>query len=291
MTFSESGLHPGTNWSVALAGQLEFSTSSTINFTESNGSYQYSLGFVSGYSSAMRSGNLTVHGTSVIESITFTLYKFHVTFSEMGLPLGARWWVVLNGVPKNSTNNAILFLEPNGTFPYSISSVVDLGPSPANGTLLVENSSLLIPVAYAQVYALVFSETTLPSGTNWTVTLVGDASSVILATPIGGVTTSVTRWSDGGSKIWFYVSNGTYTVWPAAPGYSSQIAPITISGPPSGPATANFTSIPSSSPDLVPLGYALVLVVILSAAIAAAVTVRWRRRQNASRSPRPPPPP
>ena len=72
VTFSESGLPAGTNWSVTMNSQTLYSTSSTISFSEPNGTYTFSVGTVPGYTANVTSGNLTVNGSPVSWSIAFT---------------------------------------------------------------------------------------------------------------------------------------------------------------------------------------------------------------------------
>ncbi|MEM3193080.1 MAG: hypothetical protein QW292_13550, partial [Candidatus Parvarchaeota archaeon] len=82
ITFIESGLPLDTFWSVTLNGTLETSTTSTISFTEPNGSYYYTVGIYQGYSSSPYSSSVTVSGSPVSVSVTFTQVKYSVTFSE-----------------------------------------------------------------------------------------------------------------------------------------------------------------------------------------------------------------
>ena len=72
VTFSESGLVTGTSWSVTLGGSTRSSTSSSIGFTEPNGTYAYTVGAVAGYTVSPPSGTVTVQGSAVPVPITFT---------------------------------------------------------------------------------------------------------------------------------------------------------------------------------------------------------------------------
>ncbi len=64
VTFTETGLPNGTNWSVTLGGTQVTSTTSSLAFKEANGSHSYSVGSVSGYVSSPSSGTVTVNGTT-----------------------------------------------------------------------------------------------------------------------------------------------------------------------------------------------------------------------------------
>jgi len=74
ITFTESGLATGTQWSVTLNGVTRSSTSSTITFTEPAGNYTYTISSPSGYEASQSSGSVSVSAASVSAqvSITFT---------------------------------------------------------------------------------------------------------------------------------------------------------------------------------------------------------------------------
>lgn len=69
--FSESGLPPGKSWSVTLNGAVESSTSPSIVFSVTNGSYSYLIGPVAGFTSSSTSGTLYVNGSNVSKIIQF----------------------------------------------------------------------------------------------------------------------------------------------------------------------------------------------------------------------------
>jgi YVTN family beta-propeller protein len=77
VTFSESGLAPGTNWAVTLGSkthallETNSSTGPTIAFTEPNGTYAFTVGSVLAYSASPTNGSFTVHGIPVAVSVTF----------------------------------------------------------------------------------------------------------------------------------------------------------------------------------------------------------------------------
>ena len=71
VTFPQSGLPAGTSWSVTLNGQTLSSTTSTITFSEPNGTYAYTVGAVNGYTATPSSGSVTVNGVSQTVAITF----------------------------------------------------------------------------------------------------------------------------------------------------------------------------------------------------------------------------
>ncbi len=140
VTFVESGLLSGTNWSLTLGGQTKSSSSTSITFSEPNGVYSYSVGTVPGYSSSPSSGTVTVNGANIEEGITFTEIPpatYPVTFTESGLPPGTSWSVTLSGNTQSSNTSLITFKEPAGTYSYSVGSVSGYSASPSSGTLTV----------------------------------------------------------------------------------------------------------------------------------------------------------
>lgn len=71
VTFSENGLPADTSWSVTLGGSTQSSTSSIV-FSEKNGTYAFSVGPVSGYAPSPATGNVTVNGALQSKTITFS---------------------------------------------------------------------------------------------------------------------------------------------------------------------------------------------------------------------------
>ena len=183
-SFYQSGLPSGTTWSVEISnssGNLftQSSSSSSIRFLLSNGSYNYSarddsLDYkpVNGQGTFLISGN---NSTSM--TIKFYPVLYIEIFSEVGMPAGY-WYVnITNSSGKtfiassNSTNITIDLM--NGTYTYragttnriyfnsSTETVVLSGGKPS--TITVKFDTYLAPV--------VFNETGLPDGTSWSVTL------------------------------------------------------------------------------------------------------------------------
>jgi len=201
VTFTESGLPSGTSWSVTLNGSLRSSTTSSIIFSEPNGTYAWTLTAISGYHANIYFGNITVSGTGSTVPISWSQVTYSVSFTEIGLPPGTEWWVNVTGGPSNSSTTTTLSLnEPNGTYHYSLASVNKEFAS-QGGSFTVSGATLSKTVTFSLVmYTVKFTETGLPTGTNWTVSIGG--------TP---------RYSTG-STIMFVEANGTYlySVMPVA---------------------------------------------------------------------------
>jgi thermopsin len=72
VTFTESGLPPGTPWSVNLNGVVESSHSATIVFYDPNGAYGYSVRAIAGFTATPSTGAVLVHGGPSGVGITWT---------------------------------------------------------------------------------------------------------------------------------------------------------------------------------------------------------------------------
>ena len=155
VTFTESGLPSGTSWSLTFNGIMQSSTTSTITFSEPNGSYSYTVGSVSGYTSSTSSGSLTVSGSNISKTITFTpvqvkITNYKVTFTETGLPSGTTWYVNLsNGIDSGAiTGTSYSFSLTNGTYSYTTSNVSGYSVMPSSGSISVNGSSISKTITY-----------------------------------------------------------------------------------------------------------------------------------------------
>jgi hypothetical protein len=72
LTFTESGLPSGTNWSVTVGTVTHSSTVTTITFQEPSGMVDYSIGAVSGYTASQATGTVTLTGAPTGVQVTFT---------------------------------------------------------------------------------------------------------------------------------------------------------------------------------------------------------------------------
>ncbi|MFZ3355289.1 MAG: hypothetical protein WA549_00860 [Thermoplasmata archaeon] len=177
LTFTESGLPGSTQWSVSLNGGSPSSSSgTTISFSEPNGSYSFSVSTSdTQYSPSPGSGSIGISGGPANQGITFSLQSYTVTFTEVGLPGGTMWSVTFDGQLGSSTASQIDFSEPNGTYSFTVASVGAYGPSPASGKVTVEGGPTGKTITFTFfTYTVTFTETGLPTGTEWSVTLGGD---------------------------------------------------------------------------------------------------------------------
>jgi DNA-binding beta-propeller fold protein YncE len=138
ITFTESGLPSKTTWTVTLAGGLLSGASANLTATVVNGTYDYSVGTVGGYTANVTSGSVVVHGADKVVLIGFS-------GSSTPPPSGS---------------------SPSGISPVLLGSVIGL-------LILVLLIIFLFLVARARRNPLVFAESGLPGGTSWEVTVDG----------------------------------------------------------------------------------------------------------------------
>jgi hypothetical protein len=71
VTFTAAGLPSGTSWSATLNGVTRGSTTSTVAFTETNGTYSYTVGPAAGYIATPTAGTVTVNGLDATVNLVF----------------------------------------------------------------------------------------------------------------------------------------------------------------------------------------------------------------------------
>ena len=215
LTFTETGLPAGTNWSVTVASVPMSSTTSSIVFNEPNGTYVYTIGGVPGYTASPRTGSKVIAGAAVVVPVLFSVATYFLNFTETGLPAGTSWSVAVAGGPKFASNAVISFAETNGSWNYTVTGVTGYTASPASGTIVVAGANRNVAIQFSRVvYSVLFVETGLASGTPWSVVLNGTTNTS--STP----------------TIGFVEPNGTYTfsVGPIS-GYATTLGgSLTVAG-------------------------------------------------------------
>ncbi len=179
VTFTESGLAPGTTWSVNVSGWTIAQNTSSILFEIPNGSWNYSVGVLDGFTALPQASVVTVNGAAVNASIQFLATLYEVKFTESGLAASTPWWVGLNGgTPTESTFGQLMIPTSSGSFTYQVYPP-QFFPSATYAVNRTSGSSSLsgAPVVVSNlkfsllVWTIKFTESGLPSGTLWAVTL------------------------------------------------------------------------------------------------------------------------
>jgi hypothetical protein len=151
-TLSETGLASGTEWAATVGGTLQTSTTSSVSFSETNGTYTFGISAMSGYSITPISGSVTINGANVAMSVTFTQLKYSVTFAESGLPAGTMWSVSVDSpaalIASGSTILSSLVLTgiPDGTYTYVPTAQ---GYGSPNGSLSFNGANLTESLAFS----------------------------------------------------------------------------------------------------------------------------------------------
>lgn len=209
VSFTETGLPAGTNWSVTLGNSTQSSFANTITFHEPNGAYAFAVGGVTGYGSSPGSGSVIVSGEAVERSVTFSELSsewYPVTFTETGLPSGTEWWANESGHGTGGTSSTLSWTEPNGTFGYT-AATANKSYAATGGTYSVSGRALSVGVTFSLLtYSLTFLQDSLPPVTNWSVT-------------VGGTT-----GASNTTTLTLPVANGTYAYLVSVSNPSWQVA-------------------------------------------------------------------
>ncbi|HEV8049864.1 MAG TPA: hypothetical protein VGP88_04660 [Thermoplasmata archaeon] len=208
VTFSETGLPASTSWQVTLNGTAQTGTGADISFSVPNGTYDYSVGPVNGYTATPPAGSVTMAGSAKDVDIAFTgatATTYSLTFNETGLPPDTAWSVTVNGTLLSGTARSLGLVEPNGSYPYSVGSVASYSPTPSSGTVHVNGRAASVTIAFSSgsspptnaSFALSFDQSGVPSNVSWSVYF-GNNDSLGAMTEAEGSTQTVD------------VENGTY---------------------------------------------------------------------------------
>jgi len=153
-------------------------------------------GTVTTPSVAVSSNMVSVANEGNNTTLPKTYLGYWTNFTESGLPSGDSWGVEIGSTTISSTGSTISFLEPNGTYSYTVNVPSGYSASPPSGSVTVNGASpspTAITIQYAQ-YSATFTESGLYSGTSWSVTFHGSTS------------------SSTGTSIGFYdLTDGTYS--------------------------------------------------------------------------------
>jgi len=179
LTITETGLPSGTSWGVTLrlpneTTSIGTSTTSSLEFSEPNGSYSFSVQSVAGFTADPSSGYPVISGADVSATITFTPV-YAVNFTESGLPSGTDWYVYFDFAFRYSTTASIVFNATNGSDSFTAYTIGNYAPTPSEGTVVVDGANVSVPIVYASplnpTYLVTFTESGLPGAALWSVVL------------------------------------------------------------------------------------------------------------------------
>lgn len=191
VTFIETGLLQGTEWSVIFNGSEETSSNSLINFVAKNGSYNFTISHVKGYSANITAATVLVNGENILVNVNYELIKFKVEFVENGLPRSRFPWVVnLSNSIESSFNTTIEFYAVNGTYHFMASRVSGYVTSPLSGNLTVNGTPIIMPITFSEIlYNVTFLFYGYQHGTLWGVKITNDSMQSYYDTNTSGTIT------------------------------------------------------------------------------------------------------
>jgi len=199
VVFTESGLPSGTPWSVTVNGQPLASANSSVTVDEQNGSYTFAVASpIAGgpgvrYVATSAAGSFTVNAAPVNVSVTYLAqYQLTAAADPVGdgtvFP-GGNWF----------NAGAAVSLSALATAGYQFESWSGSGSGAYSGANNPATLTMGAPIFEqaefwaSATYPVAFSESGLPVGTNWTLT-------------VNGISNGTT-----GSTILFNEPNGSYT--------------------------------------------------------------------------------
>ncbi len=287
VTFTETGLPASTNWSITLNYYTEATTGSTLNFTEDNGSYPFSVGGGIGYVASPASGTLNVSGKPASQSVAFSIPTglYLVSFTEFNLPNGATWFVNITGQPglvatvEAGSGHSVSTSLLNNTYTFTAATSAKGWSTTAGGQFTVNGGPVLKTVSFTgpppATYEVTFVEKNLPSGVTWFINISGQS-------PL-----SATVSSSGGTQVSVNLTNASYTYAAAtnSKDWTASGGTVTVNGA-AQEVTVTFSNSgnvppPSSSSSSPALPWTWIAVAILAlAALLLIFFLIYRRRKK-----------
>lgn len=211
MTFYHNNFINGTSVNVSISG----ATNILWNLALPVGGNYWS-NYTGPFSNGIGTIPYAVTGTSVdYLPLEHKWTGYTVTFVESGLPAGTTWSVNL-GSSLISTDTASILFNPQAAQPvnqtFTVGSVSGYVASSTSGNVFLNGNSQVITITFTPYkYGATFTESNLPAGTSWSVTL-------------NGITETSTT-----STVTFSVPNGTYSYTiGSVTGYHTSAASGTI---------------------------------------------------------------
>jgi YVTN family beta-propeller protein len=151
VSFQETGLPSGTNWSVSLGGSLQSSVEPVIGFSESNGTYAFLVGAVAGWTTSSTRGTVTVNGAAVQETIPWSEYVLTIPVGpgpELPIFDPANGYVYVSNGGSSADNMSVI----QGT---SVLASVQFPSSPLPGVVDTVNGNIFVPLPSSNEVAVV----------------------------------------------------------------------------------------------------------------------------------------
>jgi hypothetical protein len=255
VTFNETGLPSGTAWYVVLNGYANTSITTTVTFSEPDGTYSYSvvtpiaIGTWEQFVGSPSSGQVTVSGASTGASITYTKQFLLIMNPSVGgtTSPATGWYDAGSVIEMTATpDRGYAFSSWSGSGPGAYSGA----SNPYNITLSGSDNetAMMIP----STYSVTFTESGLPAGATWYVALNGvettsSTATIVLMLADGNYTYAVKPVVSlsPGTQFVASPSIGNLTVYGSAVSqsvtYGTQYY-LTVSVSPAGTGTVNQPS-------------------------------------------------
>ena len=201
MSVQANGLPSGSTWNFVLDGSEYSSSTGSISFLLSNGTYTYYLdptisGFT--YYPNPSGGYFNISGANRTLTINFTDYIYTVNFVETGLPSNSLWTMTLSGKVFATNGTVISTQLQNGTYSYVVQPFDEYNPAPSSGTVSISGRGETVSIVFkAYMNEVIFAENGIPANKEWGLVLKGEYNNSN-QTYVSNQTT-------------FYLPNGTYT--------------------------------------------------------------------------------
>ena len=148
VSFVETGLALGTNWSVSVNGHDGYSTGISMVFELLDGPYNFTVATSAPYIFSPKTGSFNVSGAPSTITVTFRA-SYAVTFHETGLPNGTTWTVTLNGTPVGSSTASVAFFEPDGSYAFRVSVPSGYVANVTSGVEVVNGGPRSVLIGYS----------------------------------------------------------------------------------------------------------------------------------------------
>jgi hypothetical protein len=288
LTFTETGLPSGTEWSVTVDGKTYNLTSNSLALSLPNGNYSYTIAKIPGWTTPSYTGRVTIDDAAQTVTVPWTQVTYPLTFEETGLPTGQRWAVTVDGMTYDANSTSIVLSVPNATYSFRLEAVPGWITTHWTGSVTVDGASASVNVVWtAAEYPVAFTETGLPTGTGWSVNCNGISVSGVNSTHLFNETNGTCAYTVG-SVTGFIASpdSGSVTVAGSPISVTITFTPTTSPPSPGTPpshATPTFLGLPVLE------GYALLAGLVLLVVGVVGVAA-WKMRSTNERK-RPPPEP
>ncbi len=277
LTFEETGLPTGSAWNVTIDGFAIPSTASSLTFVLPNGTYNWSVSTIGGWTTSTWSGTAIVNGTTPAVTIKFVVFTYAVTFFEGGLATDTPWAVVVNGTSYTSTTYYLVANLPNGTWAFTVPTIAGYVATPPSGNVTVSagpQTQVIIFGPIPETFTVTFTASGLPNGATWTVFYAGKSTT--------GTATSVSFTVQNGTETFAIIAPSGYTASPSG-------GAVTVNGA-NYTQTIVFTAVttPSAAQNqnfLGTLAYALIGLFAVLAIIFLALALYWRGRKPPAAAP------